>query len=253
MQNGSNRLVQNTLLRGNTGGPAGDAVQGLGKRAKNSVLILFEVVDHTVGAGVKRVRSNGLAGLGIDGLDGADGGAGHIVHVEDGRVGVGAAGVERVRVAHADLGKLLKVAAVNGLLHGGHVVGHDALDALLEEARGGDGLLHARGGGDTLLGGTGDEDEGAHGGPVRGLGDEVGLGVAAVLLLTHAPGDVAAKQAAAGGARALAGDEGEIGGGVGELVEVGNGLDEGSEAGSGGGETSRGGEVVLGDNLKRHG
>lgn len=84
-------------------------------------------------------------------------------------------------------------------------------------------------------------------------GDEISHGVAAVLVLAHSPGDVAAKQTAAGRARALASNDGELRGRVGELVKVGNGLDEGGESSSGRGQTSGCGKVVLGDNLQGKG
>ena len=58
------------------------------------------------------------------------------------------------------------------------------------------------------------------------------------------PGDVAAKEGAAGGAGALARDEGEFLGRLGQGVEVCDGADEGGEAGGGGGEPGGGGEVV---------
>lgn len=227
--------------------PALGGLQERVKGAQDGLAVLLEVVDDGVGAGVKGVGGDGLAGGLVDGLDGADGGARDVVHVEDGRVRIGAGGVERVGVAHGDLGEGGKVAGGDGLLHAVHVGGHDRGDALLEQARGGDGLLHAAGGADALLGGAGDEDEGAHVGPVRGGGDLDGLAVEAVGAVAGAPGDVAAEQAAAGGAGALAGDEGQLGGRGGQLVQVGDGADKGGEAGGGGGQAGGGGEVVLGD------
>ncbi|KAH6603799.1 hypothetical protein Trco_007245 [Trichoderma cornu-damae] len=251
LDGGRDALVQ---LHGGVDGasvpPAVGGGQDGRKGAQHRRRILFQVVDDAVRAGVKGVGGDGPARLGVDGLDGADACPGHVVHVEDGGVGVGAGGVEGVGVAHGDLGELGKVAVLDGVLHQGHVGGHDRGYPLLEEARGGDGLLHARGGRDALLGGADDQDQGPHAGPVRRGGDELGPGVAAVGPVAHPPGDVAAEEAAAGGAGALAGDQGQLRGGVGELVEVGDGLDEGGKAGGGRGQAGGRGEVVLGDDAE---
>jgi hypothetical protein len=249
LERGGHGVVELHAQREALGGglPAVDGGQQRAEGAQHGGGVLLQVVDDGVGAGVKGVGGNGAAGGGVDGLDGAHGGARHVVHVEDGRVRVGAGGVERVGVAHGDLGKGGKVALGDGLLHGRHVGGHDRGDALLEQARRGDRLLHAARGADALLGGADDEYQGAHLGPVGGGGHLDGLGVEAIGLLAGTPGHVAAKQAAAGRAAALAGDQRQLRGRGRQLVQVGNGADEGGEAGGGRGETGGRGEVVFRD------
>ena len=254
----------NTLVKGNAGLeglelldggrlPAIHLAEDAVEVANNSLGVVLEIVDDGVRAGIEGISGNGPASSRVDGLDSADGGARNVVHVEDGRVGVGAGSVERIGVAHGDLGKGGKVALGNGLLHDLHVLGHHRLDALLEETRGGNGLLHARGRADTLLGGGGDEDKGAHLGPVRGLGNLIGHGIASIGSLTHAPGNITTKQTAAGRAGALAGDQAQLRGRGGELVEVGDSPHKGSEASGRRSKTGSGREVVLGDDAQRHG
>jgi hypothetical protein len=85
---------------------------------------------------------------------------------------------------------------------------------------------------------------------VAGRCDLVGQAVTAIILLTLLPAGVATEQTPASGARALACDLAEVGGGSGELVEVRNGTNESGEAGSAGGKTGSCGEVVLRDNLE---
>lgn len=226
------------------------STQNAGERAQHNTGVLLQVVDDSVRACVKGVCGNGPAGLGVDGLDSAHSGTRNVVHVVDGRVGVGTGGVERVGVAHGDLGESSKVLGGNGLFHLGHVVRDHSADAFLEEARRGDGLLHARRGRDALLGRRHDQNNSAHLGPGGRGCDLLSQRVGAVLLLAHAPGDVAAKDTAACRARALAGNQGQLGRRVGQLVQVGNGAHEGSEAGSRRGEAGGGGEVVLGDDAQ---
>ena len=108
------------------------------------------------------------------------------------------------------------------------------------------GRLHTRCAADGLFLRGDDEDEGAHFGPVAARGDEAGFAVGAGGEDAVIPCYVAAEEGTAGGAGALAGDEGEFGRGLGELVEVCDGADEGGEAGGGGGEAGGCGEVVGG-------
>ncbi len=232
--------------------PLGAGEQGV-EGAHDGGRVLLEVVHDAVRAGIERVGGDRLAGGGVDGLDGAHGGPRDVVHVVDGRVGVGTGGVERVGVLHGDLGELGKVPRRHGLLHELHVLGHDVGDALLEEIGRRHRLLHARRRADALLGGRGDEHQRPHLGPVRRRGHLHGLGVEAVGLRPHLPRHVPAEQAAAGGAAALARDQGELGGRVGQLVEIGDGAHEGGEAGGGRGQAGGSGEVVLGDDAQREG
>lgn len=227
--------------------PSSDALKNGVESAQDSRGVLLEVVDDAVRASVKGVGGNGLAGLGVDALNGTDGSLGNVVHVENGRVGVRAASVEGVGVAHRDLGELGEVTVADGLLHKGHVSGHHLGDTLLEEAGGGNGLLHARGGRHTLLGSANDEDQSTHLGPVRGGSNQVGHGVGAVLLVTHPPSNVAAEQTPASRSRALSGNKRQLLGRVWKLIEIGNGTHQRGKAGSRGGQASGSGEVVLGD------
>lgn len=218
--------------------------------ARDALLVFGEVVDDSVGAGVEGVAADDLAGGIVDGLAHAHGGAGGVVHIKDGRVGVEAGGVEVVGVLHGERGEGLEVAVLDGLFHGFLAFGDDVGRALLEEGRGCDGRLHASRGGDVFLFGAGDEDAGAHFGPVAGRCYLVGQAVASVLLFSLLPAGVASEQTAACGAGALASDLAEVGRSGGELVEVCNGADESSEASSAGSETGGGGEVVLTDDLE---
>ena len=256
LQQTGNALIEgNVGLEALNGGrlPAIHLAKDAVEVSNNSLGILLEIVDDGVRAGIEGISGNGPASSRIDGLNGANSGARNVVHVEDGRIGVGAGSVERVGVAHRNLGKGGKVALGNRLLHDLHVLGHHRLDALLEETGGGNSLLHARGRADTLLGGGRDEDKGAHLGPVRGLGNLVGHGIGSISSLTHAPGNITTKQTAAGGTGALASDQAQLRGGGRELVEVGDSPHKGSEASGGRGETGSGREVVLGDDAQGHG
>ncbi|CAG8491015.1 3358_t:CDS:2, partial [Scutellospora calospora] len=237
------------------GAPPSSSVPGLVaedvlESAGNALLVLGEVVDDSVGAGIERVAADDLARSVVDGVTQPDGRAGGVVHVEDWRRGVEAGGVEVVRVLHGQHGESLEVAVEDGLLHCLHAFGHDVVGALLEEGGGGDGGLHAAGGGDVLLFGAGYQDAGAHVGPVAGGCDLVGQAVTAVVLLALLPAGVAAEQTPASGAGALAGDLAEVGWGCGELVEVRNGANESGEACSAGGQAGGCGEVVLGHDLE---
>jgi hypothetical protein len=230
--------------------PAGLVAEDVFESAGDALLVLGEVVDDGVGAGVEGVAAHDLAGGVVDSVAQPDGRAGGVVHVEDRGCGVEAGGVEVVRVFHGQDGEGLEVAVEDGLLHGLHALGHDVVGTLLEEGRGGDGGLHAAGGGDILLLGAGYEDAGAHIGPVAGRCDLVGQAVTAIVLLTLLPAGVATEQTPASGARALACDLAEVGGGCGELVEVRNGANESGETSSAGGQASGRGEVVLRHDLE---
>lgn len=162
--------------------------------ASDALLVLGKVVDDSVRAGIESVAADDLASSVIDGVAQPDGRARSVVHVEDWRCGVEAGGMEVVGVFHGEGGEGFEVAVVDGLLHGDHALGDDVVGALLEEGGGGDGGLHAAGGRDVFLLGAGDEDAGAHVGPVAGGRDFVGQAVAAVLLLTLLPAGVAAEQ-----------------------------------------------------------
>jgi hypothetical protein len=75
--------------------------------------------------------------------------------------------------------------------------------------------------------------------------DFLGKRVGTVFRGTFSPCDVSAKQGSTSGSRALTGDSGELGRGLGELKQGSEGSDEGSETRRGRGETSSSGEVVV--------
>jgi len=218
--------------------------------ASNALLVLRKVVDHSVGTGVESVAADNFTSDVVDGVAQPHRRTGSVVHVENWRRGVEASGVEVVRVFHGQRGEGFEVTVMNRLFHGDHALGHDVVGALLEERRGRNGGLHAAGGGHVFLLGAGDEDAGAHVGPVAGGSDFVGQAVAAILLLALLPAGVAAEQAPASGAGALTSNLAEVGGSRGELVEVGDGADESGKACCAGGQAGGCGEVVLGDHLE---
>lgn len=152
--------------------------------------------------------------------------------------------MEIITFFHGQCREAVEIAGEDGFLHSAHTGGNDFSCAVGEERGGGDGLLHACCTADGFLRGVGDEEEGAHVGPVGGRGNEVGEAVGAVWGGACVPGDVAAEEGAAGGAGALAGDTGEVFGWSGEGVEVGDGADEGGEACGAAGEAGGCGEVV---------
>lgn len=230
--------------------PANLVTQECLESAGHPLLILGKVVDDSVGASVESVTADDLACGVVDGVAQPDGRAGGVVHVEDWRGGVEAGGVEVVGVFHGKSSEGFEIAVVDRLLHSDHALGDDVVGALLEEGRSGDGGLHAGGGRDILLLGAGNEDAGAHVGPVAGGSDFVCQAVTTILLFTLLPASIAAEQTPASRARALTSDLAEVGGSSGELVEIGDGTDESSEACCAGGETSGGGEVVLRDDLE---
>ena len=91
-----------------------------------------------------------------------------------------------------------------------------------------------------------DQDQNLQVRPV-GLRDDLHrLAVGAVGQLAHLPLDKAAKEAAAGAARSLPGNSGEVLEGDLEVIEPGESEDEAGVAGGGGGEASSSGEVVDG-------
>lgn len=155
------------------------------------------VVDDSVRAGVKSVGGNCLAGFLIDQVNHTDGSARGVVHVEDGRLRVETGSVEGVAVLHGQAGKSAKVLVGNRLLHLLHAVGNGVGDALGEESRGSDRLLHTSGAADVLLFCRSDKNDGAHVGPVLCGRNLNGHTVAAVLLASHLPSDISAKQTTA--------------------------------------------------------
>jgi hypothetical protein len=174
--------------------PASLVAQESLESACHALLVLGEVVDNGVRAGVESVAADGLAGLIVDGVAQPDGGARGVVHVENWRRGVEASGVEIVRVLHRENCESLEVAVVDGLLHGYHTLGHDVVGTFLEERGGRNSRLHAAGRRDIFLFGAGDKNAGAHVGPVAGGCDFVGQAVAAILFLALLPASVAAEQ-----------------------------------------------------------
>lgn len=212
LQCGGKRPVKDNAGPGTSGTllETTNALESLVESTDDDLSILLLVVDNTVGAGIEGVGGNCPADLLVDVLNSADGSAGDVVHVEDRRVGVGASSVERVGLAHGDLGELGEVFVLDGLLHKSHVGGDNICDSLLEEAGGSDSLLHSGGRRNTLLGGADNENQSSHLGPVRRGSDEISLGVASVLLLTHPPGDVTAEETSASGSGTLSGNERKV-------------------------------------------
>ena len=100
--------------------------------AGHALLVLCKVVDDGVGAGVEGVAADDLACGVVDGVAQPDGGAGGVVHVEDGRGGVEAGGVEVVGVFHGKSSEGFEIAVVDRLLHSDHALGDDVVGALLE-------------------------------------------------------------------------------------------------------------------------
>ena len=186
--------------------------------------VLLQNVDDRVRPGIERIRCLELATAARDRDavvldDERDDRPAHVVQVKDRGFGIERDGVELVRVAHRHARKGVKVARADRLRDGAHALGDDRGDAVREERRGLDGALHPRGGRRGLLVVGHDADEGVQLGPVRARCDLDREGVAAVRGGAHLPGDEPAKEGAAGGAGALACDEGEGGGGCGEGVE----------------------------------
>ena len=174
--------------------PAGLVAQESLESAGHALLVLGKVVDDSVRASVESVAADNLACGVVDGIAQPDGRAGSVVHVEDWRRGVEAGGVEVVGVLHGESSEGFEIAVVDGLLHSDHALRDDVVGALLEEGRCGDGGLHAAGGRDVFLLGAGDENAGAHVGPVAGGSDFVCQAVTAILLFTLLPASVAAEQ-----------------------------------------------------------
>jgi hypothetical protein len=108
--------------------------------------------------------------------------------------------VELVHVCHGDARKGIKVSFQDGV--GGL-----------------DGALHAGCVGCALFGVGDDEDEGVDVGPVGFGGRLDSEGVCAIWEGANFPCDEATEEGAAGGAGALARDEGELGGCAGQVVE----------------------------------
>lgn len=223
------------------------------ERARNHIFILFEIVNHAIRSRVERIPRHNLPRLLVHTLHPFDRRPTHIVEVEDGGIGVQARGVEAVTLPHGDLGETLKILFRDGFLHRLHRLGNDLRGARLEQGGGLDGGLHARGAADALLLGGDDEDESTHLGPVGAGSDKAGEAVAAVEEETLVPCYVAPEERAACGAGALAGNEGELGGGLGELVKIRDGTDQGCKARGGGGKASGCGEVVGGAEAERVG
>lgn len=211
--------------------------------------ILLLDVDDRVRACVVRVRGLPLASLlDRDAVvldDERDDRLRDVVHVEDRWVRVERDRVELVRVLHRDAREGVEVARADRVADLGHALGHDVLDAVLEEGGRLDGALHARGGGSALLGVVDDADDGVEGRPVRLGCDLNGEGVGAVSLGALLPGDEATVERTASRAGALARDEGEGGWGYGELVKRREGGDQCREPGGGRRETCGCGEVVV--------
>lgn len=212
--------------------------------------ILLEGIDDRIGARIVRVRRLAPKTL-LDAHavvlnDERDDRTAHVVHVEDGRLGVERDGMELVRVRHRNLRELVEIARADRRGDGIHALRDDVRDAVLEERGSLDGALHAAGGGGALLVVGDDANEGVDFGPVRLGRDFDGEGVGTVGTGALFPGDEAAEKGAAGGSGALAGDEGEGGGGDGEFVELGEGKNKGGKSGCRRREAGGGGEVVEG-------
>lgn len=154
--------------------------------------------------------------------------------------------MEAVALPHGDFRETLEILLRDGFLHRCHRLGDDLRGARLEKGGCLDGGLHACGAADALFLGGDDEDESAHFGPVGARSDKAGEAVAAIEEETLVPCYIASEERAACRARALASDEGELGGGLRELVEVCDRTDQGCKARSGGGKAGGCGEVVGG-------
>lgn len=190
--------------------------------------VLFECVDNGVGSGVKCVGGDDLAGGTVELFDNGDDGSRDVIEVEDGRGGVETNGVERVAISHGEFGKFGKVSSLDSLRDRFHPLGDDP-ETLLQEGRCLYCLLHAGGGRRALLGVADNTDKSVHLGPVLSRGDLLGERVGAGRIGTFTPSDEASKERPAGRARALAGDEGELGGRLWEGVEGGERCDEGGK------------------------
>lgn len=165
--------------------------------------VLRPGVDHRVWSGVVGVGCDVALASGDGGAvelaDEGHDGSGHVVHVEDGRLGVEAAGVELVRVLHGDLSESVKVFGADGFRDSLHALRHDMLDAMLQQGRGLNGALHACCRRRSFFEVGHDANESLQVGPVRLRGDLHSIRVLAVGLLPHLPRDKATKDGSAGG------------------------------------------------------
>lgn len=190
--------------------------------------ILLKSVNDGVGSGVKCVGGDDLAGGTVELFDNSDDGSGNVVEVEDGRCGVEADGMERVAVGHGELGKFGEVSSLDSLRDLIHAFGDDP-ETLLQKGRCLYGLLHTGSGRSPLLGITDNTNKGVHLGPVLSRSNLFGERVGASRVCTFTPSDEASKERSAGRARALAGDEGKLGGRLGEGIERSERCNEGGQ------------------------
>lgn len=126
--------------------------------------------------------------------------------------------MEAVALAHRHTCERLEIAGQDRLLHLRHALGHHRLRPRSEKGGRGDRLLHPRRARDVFLRIADHHDQRTHFRPVAPRRHFPRTAVSPVVEHTSVPGDIAAEQTAAGGAGALARDQGELGWSVWELI-----------------------------------
>ena len=176
--------------------------------------VLFTHVQHGIGTSVKGIGSHrilsSLSSRTIQLLYDLHNGTRRVVHVKDRRSRVQAAGVEVVRVGHGDACKGAKVAGRNGFRHGTHSLRDHMTDAVLQQRRRLDRLLHAARGRRALLAIVHHTNQDVQVGPVFAIRHRHSKGVGAVVSRAHIPRDKAAKHGATSRATSTARNHREL-------------------------------------------
>ena len=212
--------------------------------AKDLGDVLLLGIDHSIWARIIGVRSLNSAWEGVELGQHVNNEARDIIHVKDGRVSVEAGGVELVAVLHGQLRKLGEITLHNGVLHLLHPLRDHRICAVAQQRAGLHAGLHPRGAAHPLFVVADDQDQDLELRPV-GLWHHLHRqAVRAVRLHTHVPLHKAAIKTAAGAARSLSGDGGELAEGYSEAVQLCEGKDEAGIPRGRRGQAGRGREVV---------
>mmetsp|Transcript_9726 Transcript_9726/g.20155 ORF Transcript_9726/g.20155 Transcript_9726/m.20155 type:complete len:249 (+) Transcript_9726:210-956(+) len=178
---------------------------------------LVKRVQDSIWAGIVRVGNPGFARPLVIGVGNSHNLPGDVVHVKDGRVGVGADRVELVGIPHGQLSKGGKILGQKSGFDGLHSVGNNRRNSVGKERRGSNAGAHSGCGGGVLLGVAHDHNDGTDFRPVGFIGNLDGHGIApwSIVITTslggsRPPSDESSIQGSAGRSAALPGESCEL-------------------------------------------
>mmetsp|Transcript_108614 Transcript_108614/g.162471 ORF Transcript_108614/g.162471 Transcript_108614/m.162471 type:complete len:286 (+) Transcript_108614:414-1271(+) len=131
----------------------------------------------------------------------------NVVHVKDGWVGIHANGMKLIGIRHGQFSKFLKVFSQKGLFNFLHTLGHDGVDAMLQQSGGCHTGGHPRRRRRVLLGVANDQDQSPQFRPVIFRGNLFGKGILPIVRgVSLPPGHKASIQGTTGRSTPLPGN-----------------------------------------------